>query len=127
MGCCCGGKCGCESKTNVVYSCSGASNAGQLSNDVAVAINDSGCASMGCLVGVAAGISTMVMNAKSADMVVMIDGCPQKCGSKVLENAGVSGFKSFVITEMGVKKTRNMKDDRDKADELKDKILKEIR
>lgn len=82
---------------------------------------------MGCLAGIGAGISTMVMNAKSADMVVMIDGCPQKCGSKVLENAGVSGFKSFVITEMGVKKTRNMKDDRDKADELKDKILKEIR
>lgn len=56
---------------------------------------------MGCLIGVGAEISIMVMNAISADLVIIVDGCSQCCGKKMLEKAGIPNVKSFVIAEMG--------------------------
>jgi uncharacterized metal-binding protein len=122
----CGCKCNCSSKVNIIYSCSGASNVGQLSNEIALIISESGKASMGCLIGVGAEISTMVMNAKSADSVIVIDGCPQCCGKKMLEKAEISNVKSFVITEMGVKKTGDLRGDRDMSDKLAKIIVNNI-
>jgi uncharacterized metal-binding protein len=122
----CGCKCSCGSKVNIIYSCSGASNVGQLSNEVALSISESGKASMGCLIGLGAEISTMVMNAISADSVIVVDGCSQCCGKKMLEKAEIPNVKSFVITEMGVKKTRDLRGDRDVSDKIVKIITDEI-
>ncbi len=78
----CNCKCDRDSKINLIYSCSGASNVGQLSNEIALIISESGKASMGCLIGIGAEIPQMMINAESADSVIVIDGCPQCCGKK---------------------------------------------
>jgi len=114
----CGCKCDCGSTVNKIYSCSGASNVGQLSNEIALIISESGKASMSCLVGIGAEISTIVTTAKSADSVIVIDGCPQCCGKKILEKAEIPNIKSFVLTEMGIKKTSDLRGDRNLSNEL---------
>jgi uncharacterized metal-binding protein len=115
--------CNCGSTRNIVYSCSGASNVGQLANEVAIRVAGSGKASMGCLIGIGAGISTMTMNARSADSVTIVDGCPQCCGRKMLEKAGISNIRDFVITDMGIKKTCDLRGDREMLEELADKVI----
>ena len=116
----------------VIYSCSGASNVGQLANDVAVEMVRAGNGSMGCLVGLSAHVSTMVQNAKAANRILVIDGCGVKCGRKALEHVGLTNFDSVVLTEMGVKKTYDLKGDREKLPELvkqisdKTKVIKPI-
>lgn len=121
-------KCSCGSSSKVIiYSCSGASNVGQLANEVTIELARAGKGSMGCLVGLAAHVSTMVQNAKAADQVLVIDGCGVKCGRKALEHVGLSDFASVVITEMGVKKNYDLRADREKLSELVEQISAMIR
>lgn len=112
-------KCSCGNGSKVIiYSCSGSSNVGQLANEVTVELARAGKGSMGCLVGLSANISTMVQNAKAADALLVVDGCNVKCGSKVLERAGLTGFDSVVIVEMGIVKNHDLRGDREIMPEL---------
>jgi uncharacterized metal-binding protein len=114
--------CGSRSSGLIIYSCSGASNVGQLANEVAIEMARAGNGSMGCLVGLSAHVSTMVQNAKAANKVLVIDGCGVGCGRKALEHVGLTNFNSVVITEMGIKKNYDLKGDRDKLSELVEQI-----
>ncbi|HUT27524.1 MAG TPA: putative zinc-binding protein [Methanomassiliicoccales archaeon] len=110
----------------MVYSCSGASNVGQLANDIAINIVESGRGSMGCLVGLGAHVSTMVQNAKASNKILVIDGCAVKCGRKTLEHAGLANFDTVVLTDMGVKKTYDLKGDLGRVNELTNKVVAKI-
>ena len=118
--------CTCGSPKLMVYSCSGASNVGQLANDIAINIVESGRGSMGCLVGLGAHVSTMVQNAKAANNILVIDGCAVKCGRKTLEHAGLTDFDNVVITDMGVRKTYDLKGDRGRVNDLTNKVVAKI-
>ncbi len=118
--------CTCGSPKLMVYSCSGASNVGQLANDIAINIVESGRGSMGCLVGLGAHVSTMVQNAKAANNILVIDGCAVKCGRKTLEHAGMTDFDNVVITDMGVRKTYDLKGDRGRVNDLTNKVVAKI-
>ena len=69
------------------YSFSGASNVGQLANEVAIELARAGKRSICCLVGLAVHVSTMVQNAKAADQFLVIDGCGVKCGRNALNKS----------------------------------------
>lgn len=119
--------CGDGSLGLVIYSCSGASNVGQLANEVTVEMVRAGKGSMGCLVGLSAHVSTMVQNAKAANRILVIDGCGVRCGRKALEHVGLTNFESVVLTEMGIKKTYDLQADRDKVPELVKQLSDTIR
>jgi len=115
--------CSCNGTPGVtVYSCSGASNVGQLANEVAVRMVELEKGSMGCLVGIGAGIPTMLLNAKAASGILMIDGCGVCCGKKILQGAGIEKFHSVVLTEMDVKKNYDLRGDREQVDRLVETI-----
>ncbi|MBN1109979.1 MAG: putative zinc-binding protein [Methanomassiliicoccales archaeon] len=44
------------------------------------------------------------MSAKSADLVIALDGCQVECARKVLEHAGVKPGVHIVATELGLTK-----------------------
>jgi uncharacterized metal-binding protein len=94
---CCGGK------ARLVAACSGRSNVGQIANRLMVEMDRMGILRSFCITGVGAGFSGFVESARAADLV-LIDGCPEGCGRKVLENHGVEPKRYFVITELGIKK-----------------------
>jgi uncharacterized metal-binding protein len=111
----------------IIYSCSGASNVGQLANEVAVEMSRAGHGSMGCLVGLSAHVPIMVQNAKAANRLLVIDGCGVRCGKKALEHVGLSNYDSVVLTDLEVKKTYDLKGDRDIVPELIKQISERTR
>lgn len=119
--------CGCETKGTMIFPCSGGSNVGQMSNEVAKLLVDHGVGKFSCLAGIGAHKEGFISSAKAAGTVVAIDGCVTRCASRTLEHAGIGPLVSFVITDMDIKKdtTELVPDPRDVSrvlDHIKSKI-----
>ena len=112
-------KCGCECESEIVgiYPCSGSANVGIISNQLAIGLTKAGKGKMLCTAGIGAKIPGQLRSAEGCDRVVVIDGCPMNCASKIFENAGIAVDEHIVVTELGVKKTRDM--------DIEDSILSE--
>jgi uncharacterized metal-binding protein len=100
MSCSCGG----DAKVTLIFPCSGASNVGQLTNELAVRMTREGLGAMSCLAGVGAHISGFVVSAKDCDQLVVLDGCPVRCAAKLFEHVGIQPHVSLQLTEHGFKK-----------------------
>ncbi|MEI7832412.1 MAG: putative zinc-binding protein [bacterium] len=89
----------------LIFACSGGSNVGQISNDAAKALDQSGQGSFFCLIGVGAGVGPIVERTKKdSTTVVAIDGCNVACAKKALANIGVSADVYVDVTALGVEK-----------------------
>jgi uncharacterized metal-binding protein len=94
--CCYGG-----TPAALAFACSGCSNVGQLSNDVAVKLTREGYGKMSCLAGVGAHIRGFVVSAKDAQRLVAIDGCDLHGTLKVLQHAEASPYLRLTLTDRG--------------------------
>ena len=99
----------CCSKNNevMILACSGGSNVGQISNQVAVELTREGKGKMFCLAGIGGGLSGFVQSAKDIPNMVLIDGCEVACGKKALERENVTVQNYVVITELGISKNKD--------------------
>ncbi|MBU2511232.1 putative zinc-binding protein [bacterium] len=95
---CCGNE-----KTVLLYACSGASDVGNVSDRVARGLSRDGFGKMTCVAAIGAGLSGFIESAKGATENITIDGCDKYCARLSLERVGVTP-KSYVLTEMGLKK-----------------------
>lgn len=95
--CCCGS----SSPKALIFACSGCSNVGQLSNDLAIKLTREGFGKMSCLAGVGAHISGFVVSAKDSQRLVAIDGCDLHCALKVLQHAESNPHLHLTLTECG--------------------------
>jgi uncharacterized metal-binding protein len=117
----CGCSCGSDQKVTLIFPCSGASNVGQLTNELALRMTREGLGKMSCLAGVGAHISGFVVSAKDCDQLVVLDGCPQKCAAKLFEHVGMKPHVYLLLTEHGFKKSHGtpvLPEDVDRAREL---------
>jgi uncharacterized metal-binding protein len=99
----CGCSCG-DEKVTLIFPCSGASNVGQITNELALRLTREGLGAMSCLAGVGAHISGFVVSAKDCDQLVVLDGCPQRCAAKVFEHVGIKPHVYLMLTDHGFKK-----------------------
>ena len=99
-------KCCCNTKSKLIYSCSGAANTGEMADHISRKLSKEGYGNMTCLASVGAHISGFIASTKGADENITIDGCAMACAKKILEHIGVSPTKSYLLTEMGVEKGR---------------------
>lgn len=97
--------CMCQEAGVLVFSCSGCSDVGELSDRVARKISKCGQAKMACLSGIGAHISGMVASAKSASKLIAIDGCPVLCSKKIIEHAGLKPI-SYCLKDLGFEKSK---------------------
>ncbi|MBA3062892.1 putative zinc-binding protein [bacterium] len=97
-------KCCCNTKSRLIYSCSGAANTGEMADQISRKLAKEGYGNMTCLASVGAHISGFVESAKGADKNNTIDGYSVAYAKKILEHIGVSPTKSYALTEMGVEK-----------------------
>ena len=111
----------CGDGVRLLYSCSGASDVGELSDRVARLLIRENFSSKTCLAAVGAGLEGYVQSGLGADENIMIDGCSVECGRQILENAGIV-HESFVMTEMGCTKGRT-----EVTDELVRKIADQVK
>jgi uncharacterized metal-binding protein len=100
--------CDCESEVVGIYPCSGSANVGIIANQLAIKLTKAGKGKMLCTAGVGAKIPVQLKNAEGCDRIVVIDGCLMNCASTVFVNAGITVDTQIVVTELGVKKTRDM-------------------
>jgi len=114
------GNCMCNETGILIFSCSGASDVGELSDRVVRKMAKCGQAKMFCLAGIGAHIPGMIESTKSANKLVAIDGCPVSCSKKTLEHAGFKAI-AFNLKDMGFEKNKTKVDD-----ESIDKILSKI-
>ena len=114
------GNCMCNEAGVLIFSCSGSSDVGELSDRVARKMAKCGQAKMFCLSGIGAHIPGMIESAKAANKLITIDGCPVSCSKKTLEHAGFK-VMAFNLKDMGFEKNKTKVDD-----ESIDKILSKI-
>ncbi|MBX5328827.1 MAG: putative zinc-binding protein [Candidatus Bathyarchaeota archaeon] len=73
---------------NVVWVCDGAANVGQIGHAVGVLLTNLDKARMCCTTAVAANSKPHLEIAEKAKKNIVINGCGNKCASKVMEKAG---------------------------------------
>ncbi|MDD3641817.1 MAG: putative zinc-binding protein [Candidatus Caldatribacteriota bacterium] len=99
------GECGCNNtKTRLIYSCSGCADVGEIADQVARKLTRDGYGKMTCLASISAGISGTIASAKGADENITLDGCSVACARKTLENIGVKPTETYILTDMYLEK-----------------------
>lgn len=99
--------CECKAEDIVILPCSGGSNCGQITNQVAVSLDTIGAGKLYCLAGIGAHIEGMVESARGAKRILALDGCSVACVRKTVEHAGLKVTDWICMTEQGVEKKHN--------------------
>jgi uncharacterized metal-binding protein len=91
----------------LIFACSGGSDVGHLADLGARAAMLRGAGKLSCLAGVGGRVEPILATARAAGKILAIDGCPQNCAQKTLEQAGFTGFLHLLLNELGFTKGRS--------------------
>lgn len=92
-------------KLDIIFPCDGAASVGQVGNRVAIDLtNAGGSARMCCTTAVGAGSEQHVGIGQRARRVIVINGCANRCASKIMEQRGIEVDHEYVIAKMDVTK-----------------------
>jgi uncharacterized metal-binding protein len=116
-------KCECSGANVAIFPCVGASNVGQLSNKIAIELDKKGIGNLMCTVGIGARAPGLMKSAEASDKIIAIDGCSINCASKTLELAGFKVGNHIIISELGVKKTKDKDLKENEVSEVLEKTL----
>ncbi len=95
--------CSCGGVVTLIFACSGGSNVGQLSNEVARQLTIDNKGAMFCLAGLGGDVEALVERTRNAGRVLAIDGCPVACAKKTLERHGIE-CEWLELTSLGIDK-----------------------
>jgi len=108
----------------IVYACSGASNLGQLANEIALRLDRLGLAELACLTEVGAeGGGTPGSDGRP---VLAISGCTGACCAAMLERHGIRPARSIVLAERGVAKAKHVLVDDEGKERVFGQVLAEL-
>ena len=96
--CCCGGE------NKLIFACSGASNVGQLANDVAQNLAKNGEGSMSCIAAIGAHLDGFVVSARDCDRLIVLDGCERNCALLTFQQVAVEPQVHLTFTDHGFEK-----------------------
>jgi len=99
---------GATKRTVMFYACSGGANVAEVADQAARELMYADEGGMFCLAGIAAGIEDMVQAARDADLNIVMDGCSMDCAKKVFDNAGVTNYVQFRVTDLGFEKVKGL-------------------
>ena len=84
-----------------MFACSGAADAGEISDLAARKLTAESTGKMFCLAGIGGRVSG-IMETKAAAAILALDGCPLDCARKTLEEAGFSDFEHLRLPGFSV-------------------------
>ena len=90
-------QCSCSSAPKLIFPCSGASDVGGLADRAARQMTLDQTGKMYCLAGIGGRVNTIMETTKAAGKILVIDGCPQECARKTMEQAGFTGFQHLKL------------------------------
>jgi uncharacterized metal-binding protein len=111
----------------LVYSCSGASSAAQMTNHLAVKLDRAGLAEMSCIAGVGGDVKPLVKTAKSGRPMIVIDGCPLQCAAHILRRHNLTPSRHYVLSDYGVDKHAHQDFCPDEAEKILQRIEADVR
>ncbi|MGQ9470809.1 MAG: putative zinc-binding protein [Candidatus Aminicenantales bacterium] len=113
-------------KLDIILACDGAASVGQVGHAVAVELTNSyEAARMCCITAVAAESKAHVDVARRARKLIVINGCANRCASKVLERLKIPYGYEIVIAREGVEKVPTLDFDEKDVNRIAQKIAKE--
>lgn len=113
-------------KLNIILACDGAASVGQVGHQVAVELtNAHENARMCCITAVAAESKAHVDIARRARKLIIINGCANRCASKVLERLNIPYAYEIVIAREGVEKVPTLDFDMADVERIAKKIANE--
>jgi uncharacterized metal-binding protein len=111
---------------DIIFACDGAASVGQVGNQVARDLTNKGIgARMCCSAAVGAGSEPHVNIGKNAKRIIVINGCANKCVSKIMEQRGIKVDYEYTISEMGVKKVPTLDFDEEDVKRIAEQIAEE--
>lgn len=111
---------------DIILACNGAASVGQVGHAVAVELtNSKEAARMCCITAVAAESKAHVDVAKRARKLIVINGCANRCASKVLERLNIPYTYETVIAKEGVEKVPTLDFDMEDVQRISETIAKE--
>jgi uncharacterized metal-binding protein len=108
----------------LVYACSGASNLGQLANEIAVRLDRLGLADLVCLTEV--GAEDGGTPGSDGRPVVAISGCTGACCAEMLKRHRIEVSRSVVLAERGVAKAKHVLVDAESTERVFGQVLAEL-
>jgi len=90
--------------TRIIFPCAGQANTGQLTNLAAIQLTEEGYGNIACVALLAIGAEGLLANAKEADEVIILDGCPMMCAKKIAAVYGIVPGQYIVVTELDIVK-----------------------
>ena len=96
-------KCNCGADDKIVITCSGAADVGYVSDQVARKLSRNAEGKMSCLALFATCTDEKITEFKEKEILV-IDGCSEDCGKKVMQQRGISNYSYLRITDLGYEK-----------------------
>jgi uncharacterized metal-binding protein len=110
----------------LVYACSGASNLGQLSNEIAIRLHRAGLAEMSCAEAVGIETGPPYATALSGRPVVAVSGCPLACARRLLDEHGVAVTSSIQLENRGVPKAKHTDVAGDDSERIYEEVVNEL-
>jgi uncharacterized metal-binding protein len=87
----------------LIFTCSGASDVGELADRTARRLSRSGFGKMFCLAAIGGRVQQYIDDTQSAKEIIIIDGCSNDCAKKTLNSINVQG-QTFNLEELGFEK-----------------------
>lgn len=87
----------------LIFTCSGASDVGELADRTARRLSRSGFGKMFCLAAIGGRVQQYIDDTQSAKDIIVIDGCSNDCAKKTLSKINVRGHE-FNLEKMGFEK-----------------------
>ena len=97
-------QCSCQAAPKLIFPCSGASDVGELTDRAARQMTRDGAGKVYCLAGIGGRVGVIMETTRAAAKVLVIDGCPQECARKTIEEAGFTGFEHLTLASLGLNK-----------------------
>ena len=94
----------CTPAEKPIFACSGAADVGQIVDHAARKLSADGVGKMSCLAGIGGRVTGIMEIAKSAKIILAIDGCPLHCARNTLEKAGFTKFEHLCLADLGMVK-----------------------
>ena len=96
--------CACGSAPKLIFACSGAADVGAIADQAARKLTKDGAGRMFCLAGSGGRVSAIMATTESAAKILAIDGCPQNCARKSLEQGGFRKYEHLQLSDLGMEK-----------------------
>lgn len=91
-------------QSRLIFACSGAADVGQIADLAARKLMQQGVGRMFCLAGLGGRVPSIMETTRAATAILVIDGCPQACARKTLEQAGFTNFRQLQLQDLGLTK-----------------------